>query len=50
MGNVVVWKYHKRGFHGHPKLNECSDDKFRVGFRLFYYRPSDSIHDWRDPP
>ena len=49
MGNVVVWKYHKRGFHGHPNPIECPEDKFRVGFRLFYYI-SDSKHDWRDPP
>jgi len=49
MGNVVIWKYHKRGFHGHPNPITCPEDKFRVGFRLFYYI-SDSVHDWRDPP
>tara|TARA_Y100000389_G_scaffold191678_1_gene218229 strand:+ start:1140 stop:1934 length:795 start_codon:yes stop_codon:yes gene_type:complete len=49
MGNVVIWKYHKRGFHGHPNPIDCPEDKFRVGFRLFYYI-SDSVHDWRDPP
>ena len=49
MGNVVIWKYHKRGFHGHPNPIACPDDKFRVGFRLFYYI-ADSKHDWRDPP
>ena len=48
-GNVVIWKYHKRGFHGHPNPITCPDDRFRVGFRLFYFI-SDSIHDWRDPP
>ena len=49
MGNVVVWKYHKRGFHGHPNPITCPDDRFRVGFRTFYYI-TDSKHDWRDPP
>ena len=49
MGNVVIWKYHKRGFHGHPNPIDCPEDKFRVGFRTFYYI-SDSKHDWRDPP
>ena len=49
MGNVVIWKYHKRGFHGHPNPITCPDDKFRVGFRVFYYI-ADSKHDWRDPP
>tara|TARA_B100001093_G_scaffold503760_1_gene558595 strand:+ start:17 stop:835 length:819 start_codon:yes stop_codon:yes gene_type:complete len=49
MGNMVLWKYHKRGFHGHPNPIDCPEDKFRVGFRFFYYI-SDSKHDWRDPP
>ena len=49
MGNVVIWKYHKRGFHGHPNPITCPEDRFRVGFRLFYYI-ADSKHDWRDPP
>jgi len=48
-GNMVIWKYHKRGFHGHPNPITCPDDRFRVGFRLFYFI-SDSVHDWRDPP
>lgn len=48
-GNVVIWKYHKRGFHGHPNPITCPEDRFRVGFRFFYYI-SDSKHDWRDPP
>jgi hypothetical protein len=49
MGNAVIWKYHKRGFHGHPNPIECPEERFRVGVRLFYY-VSDSTHDWRDPP
>ena len=49
MGNAVIWKYHKRGFHGHPNPIGCPEDKFRVGFRFFYYI-ADSKHDWRDPP
>lgn len=49
MGNVVVWKYHKRGFHGHPNPIACPEGHFRAGFRIFYY-VSDSQHDWRDPP
>jgi hypothetical protein len=36
-GNCVIWKYHKRGFHGHPNPIKAPDGHTRDAFRVFYY-------------
>lgn len=36
-GNCVIWKYHKRGFHGHPNPIMTPDGFTRDAFRVFYY-------------
>lgn len=35
--SVVIWDYHKRGFHGYPKPLKCPEDVHRTTFRLFFY-------------
>lgn len=34
---AVIWRYHKRGFHGFPEPITCPEDQTRNTFRLFYY-------------
>lgn len=34
---AVIWRYHKRGFHGFPEPIMCPEDISRNTFRLFYY-------------
>jgi hypothetical protein len=36
-GNCVIWKYHKRGYHGHPNPIMAPDGYTRDAFRIFYY-------------
>jgi 2OG-Fe(II) oxygenase superfamily len=45
----VIWKYHKRGFHGYPTPLACPDTTSRTTFRLFYY-VSKSEYDLLDRP
>lgn len=47
--SVVIWRYHKRGFHGYPDPLECPIDQTRNTFRLFYYI-SDARHREDDRP
>ena len=49
MGNAIIWEYHSKAFHGYPEPMTCPKDKFRVGFRLFYY-VCNAIHNPLDPP
>jgi len=34
---AVIWRYHKRGFHGYPDPLNCPDTMTRNTFRLFFY-------------
>ena len=34
---AVIWRYHKRGFHGYPNPLTCPEGMSRNTFRLFYY-------------
>lgn len=34
---AVIWKYHKRGFHGYSKPLKCPENVARTTFRVFYY-------------
>lgn len=34
---AIIWRYHKRGFHGYPDILKCPEDRSRNTFRLFYY-------------
>jgi hypothetical protein len=34
---AVIWRYHKRGFHGYPDPLTCPEDRSRNTFRLFFY-------------
>lgn len=34
---AVIWKYHKRGFHGCPTAVKCPPEMVRKSFRLFFY-------------
>ena len=36
-GRMVLWRYHRLGFHGHPDPINCPQNVFRDGFRMFYY-------------
>jgi len=36
-GNCVIWKYHKKGYHGHPNPIMAPDGYTRDAFRIFYY-------------
>jgi Rps23 Pro-64 3,4-dihydroxylase Tpa1-like proline 4-hydroxylase len=46
---AVIWKYHKKGFHGYNNPIQCPNDMFRSTFRLFYYT-SNSTYNPVDPP
>lgn len=48
-GNLVLWKYSKHAFHGHPHPLSCPEHITRDGIRLFYY-VSDAEHKSDDPP
>lgn len=45
----VIWRHHKRGFHGYPEPITCPDDISRKTFRLFYY-VSNATHNTQDLP
>jgi hypothetical protein len=34
---AVIWRHHKRGFHGFPEPMHCPADQTRNTFRLFFY-------------
>lgn len=34
---AVIWRYHKRGFHGYPEPLTCPEGMSRNAFRLFFY-------------
>lgn len=34
---AIIWRYHKRGFHGAPDPMMCPPEMTRNSFRLFYY-------------
>ena len=36
-GRLVLWRYHRLGYHGHPNPLACPEGTFRDGFRMFYY-------------
>ena len=36
-GKMILWRYHRLGFHGHPKPLTCPESVYRDGFRMFYY-------------
>lgn len=46
---AIIWRYHKRGFHGYPKPLVCPDNISRNTFRLFFYY-SNSQHNDADRP
>ena len=46
---AIIWRYHKRGFHGYPDPLTCPQGVSRNTFRLFYYY-SDAQHKDDDRP
>jgi hypothetical protein len=46
---AIIWRYHKRGFHGYPQPLTCPAGMSRNTFRLFYYY-SDARHKEDDRP
>lgn len=46
---AIIWRYHKRGFHGYPHPITCPDNVTRNTFRLFFYY-SDAKHRDDDRP
>jgi len=46
---VIIWRYHKRGFHGYPDPLACPVGISRNTFRLFFY-VSDAQHRDDDRP
>lgn len=46
---VVIWRYHKRGFHGFPDPINCPSNISRNTFRLFFY-VSNATYDANDLP
>jgi len=46
---AVIWRYHKKGFHGYPDPIQCPVDISRNTFRLFYY-VSNADYDPKDRP
>ena len=34
---AVIWRYHKRGFHGYPEPLACPEGMSRKTFRIFFY-------------
>jgi hypothetical protein len=45
----IIWRHHKRGFHGYPDPITCPSDISRKTFRLFYY-VSNATHNTQDLP
>ena len=33
-GRLVLWRYHRLGYHGHPNPLACPQGTFRDGFRI----------------
>ena len=48
-GRILIWNYHKRGFHGHPIPLATPKNIYRDGLRMFYFL-SDSTYKKSDPP
>lgn len=46
---AVIWRYHKKGFHGYPDPIQCPAHLSRNTFRLFYY-VSNGEFDNKDRP
>lgn len=46
---AIIWRYHKRGFHGYPDSLTCPRGVSRNTFRLFYYF-SNAQHNENDRP
>jgi len=46
---AVIWRYHKRGFHGFPEPLNCPETQSRKTFRLFFY-VSNSVPSEDDRP
>jgi len=46
---VIIWKYHKRGFHGYSVSDKVPEGVSRNTFRLFYY-VSNAVYDSDDRP
>lgn len=46
---AVIWRYHKRGFHGVPEPIQCPEGDMRKTFRLFYY-VSNAVYNSNDRP
>jgi len=46
---AVIWRYHKRGFHGYPEPLSCPQGMSRNTFRLFFYY-SDALYKDDDRP
>ena len=46
---AILWRYHKKGFHGYPDPIQCPVGMSRNTFRLFYY-VSNSDYDPKDRP
>jgi len=46
---AVIWRYHKRGFHGYPEPLNCPTGMSRKTFRLFFY-VSDAVYKEDDRP
>ena len=46
---VVLWRYHKKGFHGFPDPIKCPENYSRNTFRLFFY-VSNATYDSADLP
>lgn len=46
---AVIWRYHKRGFHGFPEPLNCPEGVSRTTFRLFFY-VSNAKPDDKDRP
>jgi Rps23 Pro-64 3,4-dihydroxylase Tpa1-like proline 4-hydroxylase len=46
---LLIWKYHRHGFHGYETPLSCPENLYRSTFRLFYYT-SNSSHLNNDLP
>lgn len=46
---AVIWRHHKRGFHGYPDPMTCPADRSRKTFRIFFY-VSNAEYDSSDRP
>lgn len=42
---AIIWRHHKRGFHGFPEPLQCPDNMSRKTFRLFFYVSNATYND-----